>query len=284
MNFLDALRLAGQRKDRRDYPAERDARIRNEIIFPIFSPKFALAFSPGTKVFTIGSCFARNIEEALRLLGARLPTADFAAPKSEWPWRPNGLLNEYNPATINQRILFALENKPFPVETIVPCGKRFADLLLPADVELKRAIERRGEIARVYNHLATSEVLIITLGLIETWFDQETKLYLNRMPPYGFASKNPNRFIFKRLDVYDCMPLLESACDALQQTGAKIIFSVSPVPLQTSLSGDDCVTANEYSKSVLRVCPHRLAKRLNVDYFPSYEIVRSGGLRADPRS
>lgn len=56
-------------------------------------------------------------------------------------------------------------------------------------------------------------------------------------------------------------------------------MTVSPVPINSTFTSSDCVTANEYSKSVLRVCAERLSKRFaNVDYFPSYEIARSGGL------
>ena len=58
-----------------------------------------------------------------------------------------------------------------------------------------------------------------------------------------------------------------------------MLLTVSPVPLQASLAGDDAVVANCYSKSVLRVCAQQLyLKYPLVDYFPSYEIAMSGGL------
>jgi hypothetical protein len=56
------------------------------------------------------------------------------------------------------------------------------------------------------------------------------------------------------------------------------MLTVSPVPLETSFSGKDCVTANAFSKSVLLVCAGQLTRQFpEVDYFPSYEIVTSAG-------
>ncbi len=51
-------------------------------VWPILTPSFQLR--PRTKVFTIGSCFARNIEEHLHRLGFRIPMLDFRVPQEEW--------------------------------------------------------------------------------------------------------------------------------------------------------------------------------------------------------
>lgn len=272
------MKIAGSNKSR-TYPNRLDKRYRNNLIFPNVKPKFKLDFLTGSPVFTIGSCFARNIEEALVSLGISLPTKKFIAPKSEWPARPNGLLNEYNPGSISQKIIMTLEGKHSPVETIFPHKDQYYDLLLcgGAAVTYDRSIERRKEIFDVYSNLLLSEIVIITLGFIEVWFDQETNCYLNRKPI--FEAQNRNRFIFRRLDVFDAMPLLEKALEALTSLGKYIILTLSPVPLAATFTNQDCVIANEFSKSVLKVCIERLCRKFNnVDYFPSYEIVRSVGL------
>lgn len=72
---------------------------------------------------------------------------------------------------------------------------------------------------------------------------------------------------------------LETAIDKLRQIGAKVVLTVSPVPLSYTFTGKDCTVANEFSKSVLRVCAQRISQRMEVEYFPSYEIVRSGGVQ-----
>lgn len=62
----------------------------------------------------------------------------------------------------------------------------------------------------------------------------------------------------------------------------RIILTVSPVPLQTTFSGQDCILAITQSKAVLRCAAEALASSFGraVDYFPSFEIVQSGGLAA----
>jgi hypothetical protein len=48
-------------------------------------------------------------------------------------------------------------------------------------------------------------------------------------------------------------------------------FTVSPVPLYLTFSGEDIIVANTYSKSVLRAaCDAVENSREHVDYFPSY--------------
>ena len=104
---------------------------------------------------------------------------------------------------------------------------------------------------------------------------------MNRMPPHKLGKANPDRFEFRRLDVSNVMQLLEQTIGMLVADGKKIILTVSPVPIATTFMRMDCVTANEFSKSVLRVCADQLSRNSpNADYFPSYEIVRSARLAA----
>lgn len=280
IDFTQAVKNASLNKNGRKFPNREDSRYQNGVLFPEFEPSFKL--EPGSAIFTIGSCFARNIEEALFPLGFSLPTASFSVPKSEWSARPNGLLNEYNPGTIAQRIDAALMNEHFPDETIVASGLLYADLMLlgtAPDVAFERIKERRNEIFQVYQSLAQCPYVVITLGFVEAWYDNLTHLFINRLPPKSLKDSQPNRFVLKILNVKQCVELLEPAINALCQRGCKTILTVSPVPIKSTFSKSDCVTANEYSKSVLRVCAEEICHNFNyVDYFPSFEIVRSGGL------
>lgn len=280
IDMAEALRIAGRNRHGRSAPAKDDPRRTRRLTFPVFEPRFSLALGGGARVFTIGSCFARNIEEALLPLGAVLPTRRFAPPKSEYPNRPSGLLNEFNPGAVARRILDAFDGLESPAETIVPSGTGHADLLLVGggDVTLERALARRQEIADIYRDLPGADATIVTLGLAECWFDRRTGRYLNRAPPFGMATSEPGRFEFRRLGVTQSLALLVPAFERLAEAGMKTIVSVSPVPLSTTFTPNDAMVADGYSKSVLRVCADELARSFpNVDYFPSLEIVRSGG-------
>jgi hypothetical protein len=255
------------------YPDREDPRFRNGVLFPDGRPSFQV--EPGATIFTIGSCFARNIEEHLG--GFRVPTLGFSAPQEEWPHRPNGLLNEYNAGTICQRIERAFAGEPAPDETLVQTADGgWADLLLlgGADVPTReRGLERRREIDDVYRELPTADLVIVTLGLVEAWYDRETKTFLNRLPPTILLPSG--RYELHVMDVYDVWPLLERAFRLLSEQ--QVVVTVSPVPLNATFSGEDAIVANGFSKAVLRVCAQRLAKFSWIDYLPSYETVVSGG-------
>lgn len=180
---LLALERALKSRPRNRYPSDDDARARDGLIMPDVSSSFTV--SQGATAFTIGSCFAREIEEAL--IGFDLPTTGFAVPKSEWQGRPNGLLNEYNPGTMAQRISWAIDGTSTVdmAKTYIGPEDRTLDLFLAVGepVTLRRAKARRAEIDAIYSHLLKADLVIITLGLVECWFDQESGHWLNRMPP-----------------------------------------------------------------------------------------------------
>lgn len=280
IDMAEALRTVSENRRGRSAPAKDDPRRVRRLTFPDVKPRFPLALANGARVFTIGSCFARNIESALTPLGADLPTRRFNPPKSEYPNRPSGLLNEFNPGAVARRILDAFERAESPPATIVPSGSGFCDLLLVggADVTHERAVARRAEIADIYRDLPGADATIVTLGLTECWFDRQTGRYLNRAPPFGMAASQPGRFEFRRLGVSQSLALLAPAFERLAAAGMKTIVSVSPVPLSTTFTPADATVSDCYSKSVLRVCADELARSFaNVDYFPSFEVVRSGG-------
>ena len=196
------------------------------------------------------------------------------------------MLNEFNPGTIANRIERAFNGLAAPAETVVAHHKGgFVDLLLPgaagAPVSHERAFQRRREIDDIYRELPHADVVVITLGLIEAWFDSQSDSFLNRVPPPHLIREEPDRYRLVILEVDDAYPLLESAFRLIVDRGKKIVLTVSPVPFYATFSGEDVIVANAFSKAVLRVCAQRLAANLTgVDYFPGYEIVTSGGLES----
>ncbi|HEY2361371.1 MAG TPA: GSCFA domain-containing protein [Candidatus Angelobacter sp.] len=263
------------------FPARDDARVRNGLVFPKLFPRFTIA--KGTSVFTMGSCFVRHIEEKLPEFD--LPTLGFRTSNKErmgGNGRPNAVLNEFNPGTMCQRAELAARRASFESLCICPENDGFIDLMLSKYVNsasMDRILQRRAEIDRVYASLFRCETAIVTLGLVEAWYDNVTKLYLNRMPPPVDVLGGRGRYEMRILDVDDAYPLLERMVQALMTMNVKkILLTVSPVPLEATFSGTDCVTANTFSKSVLLVCARRLTRKFpEVDYYPGYEIVTSGG-------
>ncbi len=280
---LVAFKTAMKSGPKKRFPGRADGRFDGRMLIPEIEPGFGI--EPGMNVFTIGSCFARNIEAELSAF--TLPTLEFSVPESEWPHRPNGLLNEYNPAAIAQRISWAVNGTDTSEmnETLVGADDAVSDLLLPAGspVSRSRAIARRKEIDSVYRKLPDADALILTLGLTECWEDTETSSFLNRMPPVPVMRRDPGRYRFHRLSPFEAVSHLQPALEALINGGLpRVILTVSPVPLQTTVTGEDCVVANSLSKATLRLVADELVMRFRgkMDYFPSYEMVTSAGLAA----
>jgi hypothetical protein len=274
----EAVRNARNSGNSRLYPGPDDSRVRDGVLFPEISPRFSL--DTGTSIFTLGSCFSRSIEE--RLKDFQVPTMRLSVPSSERPGRPNGILNEYNPGTICQRLEYAARNLSFGDLCVAAEGDGFVDLLLPEYVTpstKERLLERRAEVEQVYRTLSGCDAIIITFELVEAWYDKEAGLYLNRIPPTSVLIGQRDRFELHVLDVDETLSLLERIQVALAVVGIrKIIVIVSPVALNATYSGRDCVTANTYSKSVLVVCATVLQQlHPEVEYFPGYEIVMSAG-------
>ena len=275
----DAWATALANKSRRSFPTKQDIRFQNGLIFPEIEPRWTFDWS-NTNVFTIGSCFARNIESSLLKQGVTVPTQSFNADPNEWISynHPAMILNEFTPGTMAQRITQALANKPSGTDNIIANGSGYVDQLLHGatkSISWNRAVERRADVDGVYSNLADANLVIITLGLVESWFDVTTGNFLN--VAVNPKNPDPNRYVFKRLSVADTVQLLAPAIQQLTNGGQRVLLTVSPVAMVSTFTNNDCSVANEYSKNVLRVACEELLANPLVDYFPSYEIVRSGG-------
>ena len=258
--------------------AARD-RIHRGVVIPEWQPSFQIA--PDAQVFAIGSCFARNIETELLKLGVQVTSAD---PKSEvMEIRTNlqlGLLNKYNPASIHQELAWAADHTPFPEQGFVDSQGKYSDPYLRQQTpggDLGQMQARREALKQYFAQAFKADLVIVTLGLTETWYDRHTKLALTEVPSPRLLKDHPDRFGFKQLFFADCITLLKSICALLRTYGKpdlKMVFTLSPVALQRTFTGQDVIVANLMSKSTLRSAVGELtAKMVGVDYFPSYEAV-----------
>jgi hypothetical protein len=250
------------------------------IAAPAIAPGFTLA--PGASVLTIGSCFARNIEIALRDRGLHIPTLAMQVPPEELmegTGLRSGLLNKYTPFSMLNEIE-ALARDDDGGRFLIEAGEgAWWDGQLHSNrlVTRERGLQRRRRIRRLYaESIAESAVVIVTLGLIEAWWDEAEQLYLNDTVPRAIAERHPGRFFFEVLApdrTIDAVLRLVEALHALNPA-QRMLLTVSPVPIQRSFTGGDAITANSYSKAALRVAAEVAARRYtHVDYFPSYETV-----------
>jgi Tfp pilus assembly protein PilF len=261
-------------------------------IWPQVEPSFKLR--PGQTVFTIGSCFARNIEANLAALGCRVPMLDLRLPPEEFDGLINSAMNKFHPPSFRQCLEWTARiHDRDGVVTWKDC-KRLAfevdegsyyDLDMAGSavpVTRARFVERRQHIYDILSTVFEAGCLMMTPGLIEAWKDMATGLYMYGAPYHKRMLATPDRWRFEVLSFQHCLDDMLASIDVVRARNPQVdvLVTTSPVPLSLTFTGRDIVVANAHSKAVLRaVCDAVLLAREGVDYFPSYEMVT----QSDPR-
>jgi hypothetical protein len=129
-----------------------------------------------------------------------------------------------------------------------------------------------------FERIRSADLVIITLGMIECWYDTKHEMFLNQAPHGRVLKAFPARYEFVRLDIMDVLNALSKIKELLEKLGVvKIVVTTSPVALGRTFTSDDVIVANCLSKSTLRVAAQLFAEsNTGVDYFPSYESVIYG--------
>ena len=264
-------------------------RLRQTYFTPHVTPKFKLCRDD--KVYAIGSCFARGIENAL---AAQKMTVESAAPEftrlQAATGEPSGLgfLNKYNTYSILNELSWALDpSAVFPRDSIVQLTETtWYDPHTNPSLEFvgfEETLERRALVQTVTRRIKNCRVVIITLGLAEVWRDVKADVFVNGTPNSLLLKNQPDRYEFQLSTFAQNWRNLEMIHRLLIMYGhpdVHIVVTVSPVPLMNTFSTMDIVVANSWAKSLLRaVSQEWAAAHPNVDYFPSYEIVHNSDRR-----
>ena len=142
--------------------------------------------------------------------------------------------------------------------------------------EEELAADRARHFAFVREALESLDVLVFTLGLTETWVSRKDGAAFPLCPGVAGGTFDPARHAFVNLRAAAVRADLGGAIARLRAVnpGARVLLTVSPVPLTATASGNHVLAATTYSKSVLRAAAQETAEDLpDVHYFPSYEII-----------
>lgn len=255
-------------------------------LYPLASPVGRPSFQIGAEetFFTIGSCFARNVETALMNAGKQVISyeEDLGVVGDSRGFTPN-FFNKYSVHSIYNDLKWALERDSFPGAEILYHieGKDwYADLQLgiaKLEFPLDDILAFRTHYLDVLARVAMADVVVVTLGYVETWFDTKLSIYLNTSPPLALVNAEPDRFEFRVLsyeDVLACLHDIRTLLEKHMTKPLRMLLTVSPVPLLSTFRDMDVLIANTYSKSVQRAAIDAFVRdTTNIDYFPSYEFV-----------
>jgi len=213
-----------------------------------------------TRITTFGSCFAVGIANHLSKLGYSL-TKD-RDPEIYISRMAEGFVNIHS---IAQQFEWALDNKAPPAN--LWHGFKAEEYGYRDDIR-----------ERTRAAFLETDFFIVTLGLSEVWIDEATGGVLWRGVPQ--KSYDPARHRFRLCTVDETRSLLERIREIVRRhvPGAKLLFTLSPIPLLATFRPVGCVTANAVSKAILRSALDEFYREhldeLNhtLFYFPSYEI------------
>jgi hypothetical protein len=230
-------------------------RLIREYVVPGHTPPSPLLQATDS-VVTLGSCFARELQNYLGELGY----------SSETFWIPSGLHNSFAMLDfISWAVTGEETDRGFRYD-------RFDDGKIR---EWKPEEERVAYAGR----LARAGAFVFTFGLAEVWQDRETERVFWRGVPKDMYKAS--RHVFRLSTVEENEENIARAVELVRSVNpsAPIVLTLSPVPLAGTFRGISCMTADCVSKSTLRVALDRAMSRQlpGVYYWPSFEIVRWAG-------
>jgi hypothetical protein len=246
-------------------------------------PPEGLTLSLSDPVFTMGSCFARGIEAALRNLGGNVVSMDerIRVP-AFWDGAEHrdGYFHRFTPQAILLEWRRCFGEVDWTDDTLIFERRPgwFVDFhywsLAGLPTDRASTLERRRIAGELVATAAEAKVVILTLGLTESWVHRPTGLHANRIDP-KIVVHQPDDWAFHNITYEETLECLEGVAAILRRINpeAQLVITVSPVPLGATFSGQDLITANMASKATLRAAAAAFCERSGALYFPSYEIV-----------
>ena len=219
--------------------------------------------SRDTNIVAFGSCFAENITKWLAKRDYSVLTAKDSAYGDTYVVRfGEGMVNSF---VLRQQFEWALEGRDFSEH--LWHGKS------GETVDYDDTIR-----ARTREVFLAADLFIITHGLSEIWYDKDSGDAFWRAVPED--QYDPDRHGFRVSSVEENRANLRAihALIRKHRPDARILFTMSPVPLVATFRPVSCITANAASKAILRAALDEALRDLQpiddkLHYWPSYEIV-----------
>lgn len=254
---------------------------------PVVSVPFVLQDSD--RIATAGSCFAQHIARTLRdsgLLPMITETMHPIGPPDRAAEFGYGVYTARTGNIYTSRQLVQLFDRAYgrlrPVEDVWADEDGFRDPFrpqiapVPYCTRAELQADRRQHFAALRRMFEQLTVFVFTLGLTECWMSREDGAAFPLCPGVAGGRFDPARHVMRNLAATDVATDMVAFVDRLREVNptARMIVTVSPVPLIATAAGRHVLVATTYSKSALRVaCEELVLARPDIAYFPSYEII-----------
>lgn len=235
------------------------------------------------RIATAGSCFAQHLSRRLMTAGFKVLQMEGSAQSGEDPYDYSARYGNIYTA----RQLLQLFDRAFgtfePADRAWPREDgRYCDPFRPAfrsagfDSEADVQLEQQRHLAAVRDMFQQLDVMVFTLGLTECFVRRSDGAVFPVAPGVAGGRFDEALYEFKNLSLCEVRDDLMSFLGKLRVINprAKLVLTVSPVPLVATRSGKHVLLASTHSKAVLRVAAAEVeAACEHVMYFPSYEII-----------
>jgi len=248
-------------------------------------------FDRSTVFASAGSCFAHRI--ASSLLGSSLrylqaepgPAWLDGAQRAQYNYGPLPARfgNVYTSLQLLQLLRRACGSY-VPQEHAWEAGDGYADAfrphVQPGGFETVPLLlrDRAFHLAAVNRMFRELDVFIFTLGLTEVWRARADGAAFPRCPGRGLGRFDADRYELENLGVAENVRYLREFLAELRaiNPGAKVVLSVSPVPMAATVDAPHVARASAYAKAVLRAAAEEVVcADAGTDYFAAYELVTS---------
>ena len=247
------------------------------------------------KVATAGSCFAQHISKRLRKAGFHFLVTEEPANNDIGSPELRGFYDfsaRYGNIYTSRQLVQLFDRAygfftPLDDHWLMENG-RFCDPFRPriepdgyASLEDLRE-DRNRHFQAVRKMFEELDVFVFTLGLTECWMSKLDGAAYPLAPGVSGGQFDPARHGFANLTVDDVTSDLRAFIQKLRLVNprARLILTVSPVPLAATYADEHVLVATSYSKAVLRVSAEMTERtHERVMYFPSYEIITGAHAR-----
>lgn len=243
-----------------------------------------------TKVATAGSCFAQHIARTLRREKFNYLVADAVKGMDQDEARRRGFgvySARYGNLYTARQLVQLFDRAHGDFQPLDRAWQREADghwvdpfrpQIEPDGFRSAAAVEAatQAHLADVRKLFASLDVFVFTLGLTEGWRRREDGAVFPLAPGVAGGRFDAALHEFVNFDTAAVLADLRGFVRRLRGVNeqARVVLTVSPVPLIATYEDQHVLVSTVHSKSVLRTAAGALAAETpGVDYFPSYEIV-----------
>jgi len=203
-----------------------------------------------TKIFTMGSCFARNISRKLQSLGLICENLEIA--------------EQLNSSYANVALVDYILGR----NTSSSNNSRLEELL--GDAQNKEYL---------LNKIIDTNVLILTLGVAPVLFSRYDGSFVMPRPSRLTTRALADKYEWRTTTVEENVRNIKYVIESIRtiSPGIKVVLTVSPVPLSVTFEFGSAICADSLSKSIMRVSADQLVRGNNLEniyYWPSFEVFR----------